>query len=68
ILSWPEPHSATDVHHFLGLVKFVTHYLPDLAWHTHILYPLTTKVADKCPPTWSKKHNMAFEVIKNLVV
>jgi hypothetical protein len=56
ILAWPEPRSATDVRRFLGLVKFVAHFLPSLAKHSQILYALTTKAADTTFPTWSPIH------------
>jgi hypothetical protein len=68
ILSWPIPHSATEVWQFLGLVKFVAHFLPALAQHSQVLYALTTKAADKSFPSWSLKHQAAFEAVKQLVV
>ncbi|KAF7783245.1 hypothetical protein Agabi119p4_2621 [Agaricus bisporus var. burnettii] len=67
ILAWPRPRNATEVRRFLGLVRFVGHYLPNLSAHTHILYHLTTKEADKCFPVWSPKHQTAFDAIKELV-
>lgn len=67
ILDWPTPRSATEVRRFLGLVKFVAHFLPDLARHTHLLYPLTTKPAEKKFPTWTLAHQTAFDGIKRLV-
>jgi len=35
ILMWPQPKSATDVHAFLGLVRYLSAFLPSLAEHRH---------------------------------
>lgn len=43
ILHWPVPKSATDIRAFLGLVRYIASYLPQLAEHTRILTPLTRK-------------------------
>ncbi|KAJ3576874.1 hypothetical protein NP233_g105 [Leucocoprinus birnbaumii] len=67
ILSWPTPRSASDVRRFLGLVKFIAHFLPDLASFTNVLYPLTTKSCDKLFPPWEPRHADAFQNIKRLV-
>ncbi|KAJ3568444.1 hypothetical protein NP233_g5716 [Leucocoprinus birnbaumii] len=67
ILGWPRPQSASDVRRFLGLVKFVAHFLLDLASFTSILYPLTTKACDKLFPSWTPAHQDAFDNIKRLV-
>ncbi|KAJ3480303.1 hypothetical protein NLI96_g8442 [Meripilus lineatus] len=68
ILTWPEPRSSSDVRAFLGLVRYVASFLPNLAEFTSVLTPLTTKESDKCFPTWSASHQTAFDAIKNLVV
>ncbi|KAJ3567661.1 hypothetical protein NP233_g6221 [Leucocoprinus birnbaumii] len=67
VLAWPCPKSASDVRCFLGLVKFITHFLPDLTNFTSILYPLTMKACDKLFPPWSLTHQVAFDGIKHLV-
>src|SRR5882724_2705551 len=41
VLNWLIPKSATDVRGFLGLVCYVSIFLPKLANHTCILTPLT---------------------------
>ena len=43
-------------------------YLPKLAEHTLVLTPLRTVKASDEFPTWTKKHEFAFESIKQLVV
>jgi Reverse transcriptase (RNA-dependent DNA polymerase) len=43
IMQWPTPKSSTDVHAFLGLVRYIANFLPWLADYTTILTPLTTK-------------------------
>src|ERR1700676_375247 len=45
ILNWPIPHNTTDVCLFLGLVRYISWYLPKLADFTCVLTPLTTKEA-----------------------
>jgi RNase H-like domain found in reverse transcriptase len=57
-----------DVRSFLGLVHYISWYLPKLADYSVILTPLTTKAARKDFPTWNDKHQTAFEAIKALVV
>jgi hypothetical protein len=68
ILAWPAPCSATEVRHFLGLVKFLAHFLPSLTKHAQILYALTTKAAEKIFLPWSPSHQVAFDAIKQLVI
>jgi hypothetical protein len=43
ILDWPVPRNTTDVRSFLGLVRYISWFLPKLADFTGILTPLTTK-------------------------
>jgi len=68
ILQWPTPKSGTDVRAFLGLVRYVSVFLPRLADYTTVLTPLTTKEARKSFPDWTSEHNAAFDAIKALVV
>ena len=68
ILQWPKPKNSTDVRAFLGLVRYISDFLPKLADHTVILTPLTTKEARKDFPTWTAEHEDAFTAIKSLVV
>lgn len=67
ILNWPIPHSAGHVRSFLGLVCYLAAFLPNLAEHTRILNPLTSKEAEGSWPGWSLDHQMAFNHIKTLV-
>lgn len=68
ILDWPVPKSATEVRSFLGLVRYISQYLPHLAEHTAVLTPLTTLEANKLFPVWTPKHQAAFQAVKDLVV
>ena len=68
ILGWPVPKNTMDVHSFLGLVHYVSLFLPKLADYTCILTPLTTKEARRDFPIWTTEHQTAFEAIKALVV
>ena len=68
ILDWPSPKSATDVRRFLGLVRYLSAFLPKLALQATVLNKLTTKECDKQFPSWSSEHQTAFETIKHIVV
>src|ERR1700683_5131870 len=68
ILQWPTPKSSTDVRAFLGIVRYISNFLPKLADHTSILTPLTMKDARKHFPPWTPEHQHAFEAIKALVI
>lgn len=68
IVNWPVPKTSTEVRAFLGLVQYITDFLPLLADHTRILTPLTHKSADKLFLAWTTEHQKAFEAIKNLVI
>lgn len=68
ILAWPTPTSAKEVRAFLGLVRYIAVFLPNLAEHTRILHALTTQESEMEFPVWTKKHQSAFEVVKTLVV
>jgi len=68
ILDWPLPRNTTDVRSFLGLVRYISWFLPKLADFTCILTPLTTKEARRNFPPWTAEHQMAFDAIKALVV
>jgi Reverse transcriptase (RNA-dependent DNA polymerase) len=68
ILNWPTPKSASDVRSYLGLVRYIATFLPALAEHTSVLSPLTSKEYNSEFPTWTERHQEAFNAIKNLVV
>jgi len=68
ILNWPVPKSATDVRAFLGLVRYISIYLPKLAEFTTVLSLLTTKDVEKQFPTWTAAHQAVFDAVKGLVV
>ncbi len=67
VVSWPTPKSAQDVRSFLGLVRYISNFLPGLAHHTALLNPLTSKEAER-DFVWTPAHNCAFEATKRLVV
>jgi hypothetical protein len=68
ILNWPVPQNATDVHSYLGLICYVSAFVPKLADYSSMVTPLTTKDAHKHFPLWIDEHQYAFEAIKALVV
>ncbi|TFY79074.1 hypothetical protein EWM64_g4938 [Hericium alpestre] len=68
ILSWPVPKKTSDVCAFLGLVRYLAKFLPQLAEFTRILTSLTTIDAERTWPGWSPDHQAAFNRIKSIVV
>ena len=68
ILSWPCPKSATETRSFLGFVRYVSSFLPNLAQRSTALSDLITKAADKQFPVWTDNHQHAFNSIKQLLV
>ena len=68
ILNWPTPTTAKHVRQFLGLMRYISTFLPSLAEHTTILTPLTKKECNSTFPTWTNTHQYTFEAIKHLVV
>jgi hypothetical protein len=68
ILNWPAPKSAKDVQQLLGLVHYLSVFLPNLAKHTAILTPLTHKECNCNFPDWISSYQYAFNAIKHLVV
>ncbi|GBE81436.1 reverse transcriptase-RNase H-integrase [Sparassis crispa] len=68
ILQWPVPKSAMDVHAFLGIVRYISAFLPHLADYTSVLTPLTMKESNQAFLQWTGDHQAAFDAIKALVV
>jgi hypothetical protein len=67
VKNWPKPTCTKHVCAFLGLVCYLSTFLPNLAQHTSVLDELTTKACDKNFPPWTDKHQAAFAMIKKLV-
>ena len=67
VTNWPTPSSAKHVRSFLGLVRYLNIFLPNLAKHTGVLDELTRKECDKDFPPWTPRHQAAFDQIKHLV-
>lgn len=68
VLKWQAPTSVKQVRQFLGLVRYISAFLPALAEHTAVLTPLTKKECNKSFPVWTSEHQSAFEAIKGLVL
>ena len=67
ILDWLVPTSSTEVRAFLGLIWYITSFLPKLADHMHVLILLTNKIA-KNHFSWTAEHQYAFNSIRALIV
>ncbi|KAF8227809.1 DNA/RNA polymerase, partial [Tricholoma matsutake] len=68
VLNWQAPTSAKQVHQFLGLVCYISAFLPALAEHTTVLTLLTKKECNTLFPAWTTVHQHTFEAIKGLVL
>jgi hypothetical protein len=68
VKNWPTPSCAKHVRAFLGLVRYLSVFLPKLAIYTSVLDGLTTKDCDKKFPPWSDRHQHVFDTIKAMVV
>ena len=68
ILNWPRSNSATEVCLFLGLVQYLSTFLPKLAIQSEILTALMLKACEKNFPEWTQEYENAFKTIKNIVV
>lgn len=68
ILNWKSPRNSKDVLAFLGLVRYISIFLPKLAEFTAVLTPLTTKECDTMFPSWTSLHEAAFRGIKSIVL
>jgi hypothetical protein len=67
ILQWPQPTNAHEARSFLGLVRYIANFLPDLAEHTEVLNELTHRSAEKKFPSWDSRYQQAFDGVKRLV-
>ncbi|EDR10482.1 uncharacterized protein LACBIDRAFT_316918 [Laccaria bicolor S238N-H82] len=52
---------------FLGLVWYVTAFLPSLIDHTGVLTELTMKDSEKSFPSWMPKYQTAFDTVKVII-
>lgn len=68
VLHWQVLTSVKQVQQFLGLVRYISMFLPMLVEHTAILMPLMKKECNKSFPAWTSEHQSAFEAIKGLVL
>ena len=64
VKNWSRPTTTKQLRRFLGLVRYVSAFMPHLADHTSVLTPLTKKEYDKSFPEWTQRHQEAFEAIK----
>lgn len=68
ILEWLTLKSAKKVRQFLGLIRYLNAFLPQLALPSDILNRLTWKDCNERFPEWTQKYQNAFNTIKEIVV
>ena len=64
ILEMPTPTDVPSLQRFLGMVNYVSKFVPKLSDHTELLLTLTVKGADW---KWLPEHEKAFENLKSLL-
>lgn len=61
IRKWPTPSSYHDVQRFLGLVEYISRFLPNVSAYTT---PLSGMCSNGLPFVWCGLHDKCFETIK----
>ena len=61
IRKWPTPSSYHDIQRFLGLVEYISRFLPNVSAYTT---PLSGMCSNGLPFVWRALHNKCFETIK----
>ena len=64
IRNMPSPQSKEDVQRFLGLLTYLSPFIPQLADKTHVLRSL---VKEDVPWTWDTDHQTRFETLKKVI-
>ena len=64
IRNWPTPSSYHDVQRFLGLVEYISRFLPNISAFTT---PLSGMCSNGLPFIWRGIHDKCFETIKSTV-
>ena len=63
ICKWRRPQTFNDVQHFLGLIQYLAHYMPDVSTYTTTL---SGSVCNNCLFKWTPLMDKSFENIKAL--
>lgn len=66
-MSWPIPKNATQACSFIGLVCYVSAFLPNLVEHTCNLHPIDAYHKGG-REAWSELHQQAFDSIKRIMI
>ena len=64
IRNMPSPQSKEDVQRFLGLLTYLSPFIPQLADKTHVLHSL---VKEDVPWTWDTDQQTSFETLKKVI-
>jgi hypothetical protein len=63
IRSWRTPRNYNDVQKFVGLVNYLSHFLPDVSMYTA---PLLAITQNGTPFHWHAVHQRCFDIIKDI--
>jgi RNase H-like domain found in reverse transcriptase/Reverse transcriptase (RNA-dependent DNA polymerase) len=63
IQEWKTPRNYHEVQHFLGLVQYLAHFLPDISTYTS---PLSAMTQNGQAFLWRPLHDHCFQMIKNI--
>ena len=64
IKNLPSPKNVTELQQFLGMVQYMSPFIPKLADHTAALRALTKKEVDW---DWTSSHEKAYQKVKNMI-
>ncbi|XP_014671070.1 PREDICTED: uncharacterized protein K02A2.6-like isoform X3 [Priapulus caudatus] len=64
IHSLPPPSCVRDLQRFLGMIQYMSPFIPNLATHTDALRSLTKKDNEW---QWTASHQQSFDVVKSLI-
>jgi hypothetical protein len=65
IRKWPIPSSYHDMQQFLGLVKYISRFLPNVSVYT---MPPSGMCSNSLPFVWRALHKKCFETIKAIAM
>ena len=64
VIKAPKPENVTQLHAFLGLIKYYSHFLPNLA---NLLHPLYQLLKQNAKFIWAESAQKAFQNVKEII-
>ena len=64
VISAPKPENVTQLRSFLGLIKYYSHFIPNLA---NLLHPLYQLLKQNAKFIWTESSQKAFQNVKEII-